>query len=130
MAPDELLFYGSGGGGIPKLLNQHRLKLWISARDRVPDDDDVRLRLEVLRAIPLAISNPHLLEPRRHWRVYVLVRAGNRVARCFEKSRQRSHCRTTNSDEVIVNRGPAPLVGVSRHSASSSFDWGSGYWNL
>src|SRR2546427_12288401 len=98
MAPDELLFYGSGGGSVAKLLNEHRLKLRISARDRVPNDDDVRPRLKVLRAIPLAIRDPHLLEPGRHWRGIGLVPTGNRVAPRFEQRPPRTRNRTPHVD--------------------------------
>ena len=130
MTPDELFFYGSGGRGVAKLLDQHRFQLRVPPRDRVADDDDVRLRRKILRLVPLAVGDPHLLEPRRHWRVYVLIRAGDRVTRGLQQPRQRSHGSTTNSNQVIVKRIPASLAGVSRHSASSSFDWSSLYWNL
>jgi hypothetical protein len=52
------------------------------------------------------------------------------MARGFEKSGERGHRRTTNPNEMVMKRFFIPLVRVSRHSSSSSFDLGLVYWNL
>src|SRR5205085_1070061 len=103
VAPDELLFYSSGGRSVAKLPDEDLLELWIPARHDIADDYDIRTRLEILGAVALAIRNPHLLQPRRHRRINVLVRPGYRVTRRFQKTGERGHRRATDADEVIVN---------------------------
>ena len=44
-------------------------------------------------------------EHRAHWRIDVLIRAGNVMTTRLQHPCERSHCRPTNPDQMVVHEG-------------------------
>src|SRR5579863_6889241 len=81
---------------------EHFLKLRIPARDDVPNHDQVRLRIEMLRVKAVKKRNSHALQKCRRWRIHARVRPGNAPAFLSQHSRERRHRRPADSDHVYV----------------------------
>src|SRR3984957_17181927 len=89
LSRQKLFFQHFRQRSIRNLAIEHFLKFRIPARDDVPDHNQIRLRIEMLRIKTVKERNPHALEKRRGRRIHSRIRAGNAPAFLSQHSGQR-----------------------------------------
>ena len=100
---DELVAQHGGGRRVWNARIEDVLDLGIPARNGIPDDDDVRSWVQVLRPESRRDGNALLSQHRRHRRIHVVVRAADVVSLRAKQSGETGHRRATDPNQVIVH---------------------------
>ena len=111
LAADEKLFAQQRGHrGEGNALVEYPLHFRIAARERIADDDQIRLRIEIGFSVRLQHRNPKPAQQIAHGRIGCLVGAGNAVPLQLQQPGQRRHGRAANSAQMNVpGRTASPI---------------------
>src|ERR1700716_1385328 len=79
-------------------LVEYMLQLWVAPRNRVTDDNQVGLRIKISGVEWLRNRNAKFSKKFRHRRIRGGVRSSHAKPALLQHSRQRRHCRPTNTN--------------------------------
>jgi hypothetical protein len=99
---------GLGERHVSNLPIQHRLQLGVAARDGIAHDDEIEVRIDAGRVVPLEDRDLLGGEELAHRRIHVLIGALHVDAAMLEQRGQRGHCRAADPDQVCARHLRSP----------------------
>src|SRR6056297_708697 len=114
--PEHLPTQPLGSGHIVNIAVKYRFDFRIATGHGVADEHKVRLRLQVIRAIPFHQADTLSLQLSAHGRINALVGAGHGVAQLPGQNRQAAHEGATDSEDMNVHSATALCVETRQAS--------------